>query len=164
MKEFRSLITGLIIIAVGVIALLSNFELLPFHWYNLWFLIFWILGISFEFSYFSKKQKDPGILVPAGIFLTYGVLFTICVIGGWQWMSKLWPLFIMGPAVGLFQLYLFGNRENALFVPIGILGGISISFLMTNILGRDAFGIVIPIIIILFGIGFLVSGFKKGKD
>jgi len=43
-------------------------------------------------------------------------------------MEKLWPIFPIGVAIGLFQLYIFGKREKELLIPIGILSGLSIFF------------------------------------
>lgn len=66
--------------------------------------------------------------MPGGILTTYGFLFLTNSIFGWHLMEKLWPIFPIGVAIGLFQLYIFGKREKELLIPIGILSGLSIFF------------------------------------
>lgn len=158
MKKINS-IFGLLLLFTGVMLILSNFGVIEIVWDNLWPLFLLIPGIVFELSYFTYR-KDAGLLVPGGILITYGLLFLVNVNYGWHLMDNLWPIFPLGVAIGLFQLYLFGEREKGLLIPIGILGAISLFFLINNLVFID-FGLLAGILLVLIGIWII---FKKAKS
>ncbi|MBA7574495.1 hypothetical protein ES708_16306 [subsurface metagenome] len=151
-------IFGFLLLCIGVILILSNFGVIEIVWDNLWPLFLLIPGIVFELSYFIYR-KDAGLLVPGGILITYGLLFLVNVIYGWQLMEYLWPLFPLGVAIGLLQLYLFGVREKGLLIPVGILGAISLFFLINNLLFVD-FWLLAGVALVVIGIWII---FKKAK-
>jgi hypothetical protein len=164
-------IFGLLLLCIGVLLILSNFGVIEIVWGNLWPLFFLIPGILFELSYFIYRKDDgnrggigdfPGssLLVLGGIFITYGLLFCVNVIYGWHLMEYLWPIFLLGVAIGLLQAYLFGAREKYLLIPVGILGAISLFFLINNLLFID-FGLLAGILLVLIGIWII---FKKIKS
>lgn len=157
MRKGSSFYFGLFIIIIGVIGLLTKLEIIHFAWYDFWVLIIWALGLSFELAYFLGSEKEPGFLVPGGILLTIAFIFSVCMLYGWYNMAVLWPLFILAPAFGLFQLYIFGNREKELLIPVGILGIIGGTFLLSNFFTFQVLGIVIPVLLILFGLWLILS-------
>ena len=150
---------GLFLLFIGVLLILANFGVIEIVWDNLWPLFLLIPGIVFELSYFIYR-KDAGLLVPGGILITYGLLFLVNVNYGWHLMDNLWPIFPLGVAIGLFQLYLFGGREKGLLIPVGILGAVSLFFLVNNLLFVD-FRLIAGIILVLIGIWFI---FKKSNS
>jgi len=151
-------IFGLSLLFIGVLLILANFGVIEIVWDNLWPLFLLIPGIVFELSYFIYR-KDAGLLVPGGILITYGLLFLVNVNYGWHLMDNLWPVFPLGVAIGLFQLYLFGGREKGLLIPVGILGAVSLFFLVNNLLFVD-FRLLAGILLVLIGIWVI---FKKAK-
>ena len=151
-------IVGLSLLFMGVLIILANFGVIEIVWENLWPLFLLIPGIVFELSYFIYR-KDAGLLVPGGILITYGLLFSVNVIYGWRLMEYLWPIFPLGVAIGLFQLYLFGVREKGLLIPVGILGAISLFFLINNLL--FVYFRVLAGIVVIIGIWII---FKKTKS
>jgi len=151
-------IFGLSLLFIGVLIILANFGVIEIVWKNLWPLFLLIPGIVFELSYFIYR-KDAGLLVPGGILITYGLLFLVNVIYGWRLMEYLWPIFPLGVAIGLFQLFLFGGREKGLLIPVGILGAISLFFLINNLLFVD-FRVLAGIVLVVIGIWII---FKKAK-
>jgi len=158
MKKINYLF-GLFLLFIGVLLILANFGVIEIVWDNLWPLFLLIPGIVFELSYFIYR-KDAGLLVPGGILITYGLLFLVNVNYGWHLMENLWPIFPLGVAIGLFQLFLFGGREKGLLIPVGILGAISLFFLINNLLFVD-FRLVAGIALVLIGIWII---FKKAKS
>jgi hypothetical protein len=72
-------------------------------------------------------------------------------------MEYLWPLFPLGVAIGLLQLYLFGVREKGLLIPVGILGAVSLFFLINNLFFIH-FGLLAGIVLVIIGIWII---FKK---
>jgi hypothetical protein len=152
-------IFGSFLLFIGALLILANFGIIEIVWSNLWPLFLLILGILFELGYFIYR-KDAGLLVPAGILITYSILFSVNIIYGWHLMEDLWPIFPLGVAIGLFQLYLFGAREKGLLIPIGILGAISIFFMINNLFLAN-FGLLAGIGIIVIGLWII---FKKAKS
>jgi len=158
MKKINYLF-GLFLLCIGVLLILANFGVIEIVWDNLWPLFLLITGILFELSYFIYR-KDAGLLVPGGILITYGLLFSVNVMYGWHLMEDLWPIFPLGVAIGLFQLFLFGGREKGLLIPVGILGAISLFFLVNNLLFVD-FRFLAGILLVVIGIWVI---FKKIKS
>ncbi len=164
MKIKTNGIIGIIIIIIGVLFLLKNFNIFsPFFdslsfgsligtfWPSL-FLI--IPGLLFHYGFLSGGRKDAGLLVPGGILLVLGVVFQFNMLfGGWD---VTWPAYIFAVAFGLFELYLFGGREKGLLIPVGILGGLSVIFFFTislkELLGPGTTGFIAPIVLIFIGI------------
>jgi len=164
MKNYGVFVFGCILMILGGLGLLANFGIIELTWSHIWPLFILVPGLMFELGYFFGGRKDPGLLIPGGILLTYGVLFYICVLDGFRWMSLLWPLFILGPAVGLFQFYLFGSRDSGLLIPVGILGGIGVIFLMMNFSRTEIGGLVFPILLIVLGTVIVVRTMRKNRE
>ena len=142
---------GLIFIIIGGVFLLINFGYIniTINIADHWPLALIIPGLLFELGYFVKRE-DPGLLVPGGILLTYGAIFYLNIFHGWNLMSQLWPLFPMGVAIGLFQLYLFDDRDKDLLIAVGIIAGFSLAALSFTVDFLD-FGLVAGIVLVLLG-------------
>ena len=76
-------------------------------------------------------------------------------------MELLWPIFILAPAIGLFQFYLFGSRNKGLLIPVGILTGIGLFSLIITMLNIDFFIYIFSIILIAIGVYFIFKGIKR---
>ncbi len=113
---------GIIFVLVGVVGVLGHFFDFAFlQPWNLWPLAVLIPGICFEVGYFSSRRA-PGVLVPGGILITIGLLFFFEVFTNWHFSAYTWPVYILAPAIGLFQLYLFSKPHNpGLLIPVAIL-------------------------------------------
>lgn len=162
MNKRSNLVLGALLVTAGILFLLSNLGFMHFDWNLLWPLALLIPGIYLHFAFFTGIDRNPGILVPAGILTTYGVIFYANVIFGWQLMTTLWPLFLLGVAIGLFELYMFGNRDKGLLIPIFILGGIGGSALLRNFVMFDLKTYLVPALLIILGllVIFRKDGFK----
>ncbi len=154
MKSSRAIL-GTLIILIGLVLLLNNLNLINIDLSQLWPLFLLVPGLAFEIGYLTGG-RDPGLLVPGGMLTTYGLVFFANIIWGWHNMAYLWPAFPLGVAIGLFQLYLFGKREAALLIPIGILGGYSaIAFL--NAYTGLGWETVFPVALIAVGVLLLFN-------
>jgi len=155
MRNNHNIFIGVLFIIIGTLFLVSNLGYFNFTWSYVWPLALLAPGAYLHFSFFTGLDKNPGILVPAGILTTYGLLFYANVIFGWGLMAELWPVFLIGVSIGLMELYLFGRRDRALLIPIAILGGLGLIFLTDTIylLNRKylapAFLIVLGILILM---------------
>ncbi|GIP36677.1 hypothetical protein [Paenibacillus sp. J2TS4] len=101
---------GLLLIGIAVVLILGKLGVFSFLGYVFWPLIVLAVGLGFHFLFFSKVLPS-GVLVPGGMLVTYSVLFFLCNLFGWHWMKYLWPVFILGVAVGLYELYLFDRNS-----------------------------------------------------
>lgn len=160
MNKRSNLVIGALLITAGILFLLSSLGMFSFDWSVIWPLSLLIPGIYMHFAFFTGIDKNAGILVPAGILTTYGLLFYANIFFGWAMMATLWPLFLIGVAVGLFELYLFGNRDKGLLIPVFILGGIGASALFNYMVKFDIKAYLVPIILI--GLGLLIIFRKDG--
>lgn len=161
MKKNNAII-GVVLLAVGGMALLNNLGITDFNLsiWRFWPLVFIIPGLAFELNYFNGNAP-VGVLVPGGIFLTYGGLFLFCSFFGYGHMAYLWPLFLGGVGVGLFQLYYFGNREKPIFwVSFGFLSFSLVSIFFGLLSLKGSF--VLPVILI--GVGAMMLFNHKEHD
>ncbi|MGI6777331.1 MAG: LiaF transmembrane domain-containing protein [Acetivibrionales bacterium] len=162
---------GIFLIIIGVLFLLKTMGFVVF---DIGFIIdrFWpflflmVPGLAFHYGYFSGKNKDAGLLVPGGILLVTGITCQISTsIGIWHLM---WPGFILAVAVGLFELYLFGNQDKGLLIPVVILGGLSVifftSFSFRWAFGFDASKLFVPLLLVVIGIIIIFKGPNREKN
>ncbi len=160
MNRNSGFVIGAVLIAIGVLFMLSNFGYVNFSFNYLWPMALLIPGIYMHFAFFTGIDKNPGILVPAGILTTYGGLFLVNVLFGWQLMGSLWPFFILGVAIGLFELYLFGNRDKGLLIPVAILGAVGFTALSGPVI-QDLKKYATAVILIIVGVSVILNSRNK---
>jgi len=168
MRRNNSLLGGVLIIIGGLLMaskLLFNNSFLSLGPNDFWPMIILLLGVGFEFAFFIP-MKAPGLLVPGGILTTYGLLFFFEVMTNWRFAAYTWPVYLLGVAIGLFQLFLFTGRHKGLLIAIGIISGIAfacfIIILFRIFLGAIDIGLVIPIVLVLGGL-VMVLGKSRPK-
>lgn len=119
---------GILLIVIALILVLGKLGVFSFLGYLLWPLLLLAIGLGLHFLYFSKMAPS-GVLVPGGILVTYSVMFFICNLFGWHLIRYLWPLFIFGVAVGLYELYFFDrNSPRQLLLASVVLAVVSALF------------------------------------
>jgi hypothetical protein len=121
------------------------------------------LSVFFHWMYFGlTSRKGVGLLIPGGILFVVGIVCQISMLFDlWEYT---WPGFIMAPAVGLFEFYMFSGRNKWLLIPINILAVVSILFFSIFTVGALFNGIGRPLIAVaLIGLGALMF-FNKKKD
>ncbi len=159
MKKNSGSVIGIGLIVIGLFSVLVNVNIIDIEFWELWPFFILALGLVFEIGYFTGNKKDVGLLVPAGILMTISCIFIVNVIFGWYMMSYLWPLFIMAPGIGIFQMYVFSkNRDAGLLIPSGLSLAIGGYFLISNFFNFVDFPLFISIVLIVIG---LLLVFKK---
>ncbi|HEX3029707.1 MAG TPA: hypothetical protein VHT34_10485, partial [Clostridia bacterium] len=81
---------------------------------------------------------------------------------------KTWPGYILSVAVGLFELYLFGNREKGLLIPVAILGITSLIF-FENMTLRWFFdlklkNLIVAAALIILGLSIIFKSSLPGRS
>lgn len=157
MKKGNTLL-GAIFIIIGAVFLLAKYvfgdSLINLGANDFWPMIILLVGVMFELVYFVSL-KAPGFLVPGGILTTYGILFFFEAATDFKFAAYTWPVYIIGVAVGLFQLYLHTGKPKGLLIAVSILAGIAVVCLIVIMfrifLSSVDLGIVVPAILILLG-------------
>ncbi len=150
------IIIGLALIILGALFLSQNFGYLEFDFSEIWPLVIVVAGGGFWAGYFQNR-KNYGLLMPGTILIIYGLLFWYCANAGWYNMQYLWPVFLFGPGLGFFMLYLFGDKEKGLLIPAGILTGLGLIFLFSF----SNLSLYWPLILIGVGIYLIYKHYKS---
>ena len=161
MNRNSNIVIGVVLIALGVLFLMSNLGYLNFSW-NYLAVGTAGSGIYMHFA-FTGIDKNPGILVPGGILTTYGALFYANVfLDGILWLTC--AAVPDRYSSGVFELYLFGNRDKGLLITVVILGGIGLSSILGSYIRFDIKDYLLPIILIIIGIVIITKvGSRKIK-
>ncbi|NLG36974.1 MAG: hypothetical protein GX549_03075 [Clostridiales bacterium] len=163
MKKTASFFWGIILVLLGVMMILDQQGILPLAWGRVWWPIALItLAILFHIIAFAHSPRSPGLLVPGGILLVYGGLFFYCAIRGWNAMSALWPLFLLGPALGLAELKLFSGGREGSWIPVVILSGVGGFFLVRQFTDVSAEASAAALLILL-GVFLVARQLIRGR-
>ncbi|MCR8641951.1 hypothetical protein NV379_04705 [Paenibacillus sp. N1-5-1-14] len=142
---------GVVLLVVAFILLLGKLGVFSFIGVHLWPLLVIGLGLLLHWLYFSRHMP-PTVLIPGGALVTYGVLFFICTLFGWGLMSSLWPVFILGIAVGLYEVSMFERQTGRSFLTASIvLGLVSVGLFVLTLLVQGGVYMII-ILLILAGV------------
>jgi hypothetical protein len=159
-EKKHSPIPGLILIVIGILILLSNFEIFDLEFGTMWIYIIILLGALFWIGFLFDRSQ-AGRLMPGTVLLTIGLVFYYSERGDWDPMAHLWPFFILAPAFGFYAMVFIGKRERGLLIPAGILTVIGLFFLLESF--DYEFQLILGIALVVIGVLLLVK-FIKGKE
>ena len=128
--------------------LLNNYDYFDLNFFDLWPLIPTIFAII-SWVNFSRNPKDYELLMPASIFTVYSIMFWITNLSYDYYISDLWPLFILGPALGslLIQLSPYRKKDHSVSASILTIVGMYFLFDQLNIFyGEGLIGMVFILI------------------
>lgn len=126
---------GLVILSAGLVILLGKLGVFAFIGSMFWPLFVLVPGILLHVLYFGRTLRYAAVLVPAGLLTVYGLLFFVCNAAGWNLLAVLWPVFLLGPAVGLYEYATFGHGVPRSMQSIALgLGALSILLLLLSLL------------------------------
>lgn len=146
---------GILLIVIALILILGKLGVFSFLGYLLWPLLLLAVGLGLHFLYFSKLVPSA-TLVPAGILVTYSFMFFICNLFGWQLIRYLWPLFIFGIAVGLYELYMFDRNSPRQLLPIAVVLAVLSALFLVLMFMFSAFIYVVAILLVIAGVFLLL--------
>jgi hypothetical protein len=153
------MVIGVGLIILGILFLFENFGYIAFDFADVWPVFVIMAGAGFWIGFIQDK-KNYGLVMPGTILIIYGLMFFYCSVEGWYYMTYLWPVFIIGPGIGFFMMYLLGQREKGMLVPASILTGLGLLFMLSKT------GIMRywPVILIIVGIVLIVRYQMKPKQ
>lgn len=135
---------GIILLLAGLFILLGKLGVFSFLGAIFWPILILIPGILIHVLYFGRVL--PAIsLVPGGMLVVYALLFIFCNAFGWSSLRYLWPLFIFGIALGMYEYYLFGSPKQR--------------YIKTAAIGLGAASIIGLLLVALWGWGIYVVAF-----
>jgi len=152
------MVIGIGLIILGILFLFENFGYIAFDFKDVWPVFVILAGVGFFIGYLQDKT-NYGLLMPGTILIIYGVMFFYCSVEGWYYMTYLWPVFIIGPGIGFFMMFVLGQKEKGMLVPASILTGLGILFL----LGKTGIVRYWPLVLIIIGIVMIVRYQMKSK-
>lgn len=124
------------------------------------FISLWpLLLIWFGLSSGSSRRADGGSPMASGVLITYGIMFMLCEVLGWQLMQYIWPGFLLGPALGLYKSYrITGSRaqRNEARILLGIGGVLMLCMLFP-------LKYMIALLMIGGGIAIFISIFRRPR-
>jgi hypothetical protein len=149
---------GLVLIVVAVVLILGKIGFIGFLGNLFWPIFILIPGVLFHALFFGRILQ-VGVLVPGGMLVTYSLMFFYCNLIGWDSMVYLWPGFIFGVAVGLYELHFFNrNSPRGTFIAAFILAVISFVFFIIAFLFTASLYIIA---LVLIGIGVFMMLRRK---
>ncbi|RRJ66689.1 hypothetical protein EHV15_29985 [Paenibacillus oralis] len=162
MSDNNKLMTGILILAAGIVILLGKLGFFSFLGRAFWPLLLLIPGILLHLWHFWRKGPSE-LLLPGAILVVYSIVFFIGIIGGWDTLKYTWPLFFLGIAVGLFEYdYFSPRRQNGMFIAALIIGAISVILLGWTLFSLSLI-YVLAILLIIGGIWLIVVR-GRGKN
>jgi len=173
MKNKGTLYVGVMLILFGGLFLFTEtagvlFAHLGLHvgWGTLWPFIILLAGFAFWLPiiiWWDARDKVAGLVIPGTIIITNGlILLYQNLTGDWDSWSYLWALEPLSVGLGLFLLYLLGNRAHGLLVASSIVASIGVFFLL--IFGSIFGGLIRllgPVALILVGLLLIANEFKR---
>lgn len=160
MKKTGMIVWGVFLVLAGVALILAQQSIIDLSWNIFWPCILIVISVLMHIQVISGGKDSAGLLVPGGILACYGTLFLLNSLFGWYLMQTLWPVFILGPAVGLAELKLFGNEGS--WIPVLILTGIG-GFFLANNFTNISFVVVLAGVLILSGLILMLSQFRPSQ-
>ncbi|WP_342562421.1 hypothetical protein NST84_22850 [Paenibacillus sp. FSL R7-0345] len=162
MSSNKDMKLGILIAAAGLIILLGKLGVFGFLGRTLWPLVILIPGLFLHVLFFSRRASAM-ILVPAGILTVYGLLLGFCNTWGWGYMRHLWPVLLLGVAVGLYEYAFYSpGRTGGLTAFSVILGLFSIALLVFSMIGTGVF-YLLGIMLVVAGIWLMIGRRKPGS-
>jgi len=164
-RNNQAFISGLILIAGGILLLLHNMDLLHFDFSEIWPIIVAVIGAFFLIS--VRGKADKGMVFPGTMLLLAGLFFFF-----WQngtiprGMGSAWPVCVMIVGIAFIALYAFERRVRGRVIPGVILLFIGGVFLVDNyiLLRWDPWNLIFkswPLILVFIGVTMMLKEWRR---
>ncbi len=105
-KDRGAVFPGTVLFLFGLFFFLRNYDFIPYYYvHEVWPIFLIILGLAF-FSLFLVNPRDRGSLIPASLFLFFGVVLLLQKLDVIQWdfsdvFADYWPLILVFIGLGI---------------------------------------------------------------
>ncbi len=178
MDRRGTVITAVVLIAIGAYLLLANLDLVPnYSITQLWPGIVVLVGVLFWLGYIFGKDHDPGLAFVGTVVTLTGLFFFLFTFNvdlfglgrvDWSDMRLLWPAFPLIVGIAFVVLWAAGGFHDwGVLVPAGILllvGFGGFAFTLGNV---PVFQNILqwwPLLLIFFGIIILVQSVIRPRS
>jgi LiaF transmembrane domain len=121
-------VIGILLIVVAILLILNKLMIFDFSWP--FFPI--AIGVGFLVDAALNRERGHGGVFVGTLMLMIGLIFLSEEQHWFLWgLSRNWPLFIMAPGIAFIVSALY-NKENASFIPGGILVATSAIFILSE--------------------------------
>lgn len=172
-RNTGALIGGAVLIAIGVLSLLSQI----FSNMNFWGFIwpFFVIGVGamFYIGMFAGGKSVSGLAVPATIISTIGlILFYQNISGHWESWSYAWTVILIAVGLGIYIMGTYGENEEQRnsgkgLMKVGLILFIIFGGFFEMIFSAGSrFGLrqlIFPVGLILLGLYLIITRFTR-KD
>ncbi|MCB0278409.1 MAG: hypothetical protein KDD94_02850 [Calditrichaeota bacterium] len=141
---------GLAFIIFGSLFILKDIDLIRFHWDEFWPIVPSLIALTIWINFLMNPRKYD-LLMPATILTVYSALFWSVLFIDRLYFSDLWPVFLLGPALGFWLLQLSPYSPRNYLVPALILTGLAVIFLL-DIHYRINANVAVGIALVLIGL------------
>jgi hypothetical protein len=174
-RNTGSLVSGSILIAFGVLALLGKIFNVNF-WSTFWPFFIIGFGLLFFVGMFAGGRSVSGLAIPGAIFTAIGLmLFYQNISNHWESWSYGWTVILMAVGAGIFIMGLWGQNENQRAAGLRVLRiglilfiifGAFFELIFTSGRAFGLRGIFFPVALILLGayLVFMRSGLLKSRS
>ena len=175
-RRIFGIIIGLLLVLVGVWMLLEALGYLTLSVFNIWPAVLAGVGLVSLTAGLVTPRKEgfrDGALAMFGTWgLLLGLFFLPYSLGRLEWgtLAQLWPTFSLIGGIGLMMAFLVeGRRDVGLFIvgAITIIVGVMGYMFTFGVLGASIAALVlplfVPVLLILVGLGVLVSAFTRPR-
>jgi hypothetical protein len=162
MRRINSMVWGIVLLLLGVLLTLDQLNFIDITSGMAFSIILLSLSVLFHLYYFFASKGNEGLLVPGGILLVYGLMF-LASTNSSIFNNGLWPLLILGPALGIFELYVFSRGQKGSMIPVFILTAVGGCLLLRNFTDIP-FTIVLAIVLIGIGAALMISSILKSTN
>ena len=162
----RSLLPGIILIVIGALLLLNQTSVISVSWYELYPVLFIIIGGALIISGIYHK-KHGAVFWGTNLFLL-GVFFFLrnYDIIPYLFMDELWPVFLIIFGISFLALFIVNPADWGVLVPAGFLLFFGLIFLARNLHMeslKDWLFDYWPMILIVVGAYIIWDSFRKTK-
>ncbi|NLG27589.1 MAG: hypothetical protein GX557_06735 [Chloroflexi bacterium] len=164
----RSVVPGLVLIAVGVVVLLSNVGVPWLNMEQLWPVVLMLLGLLALISVVTGRAKDKAGIWFGVVGLLAGAVFLYITVGAGEWedIKTLWPIFPAIAGLAWIVQWVFERHAIAdLALGVGALAVAVVGYLV--IAGRMASDQAMrladfwPLLLVLVGVGLIAQHYTQ---
>lgn len=172
-RRWTAIITGLVLIALGVWFLLENLGIVTIDLGRIWPIFPTLFGaaiLALGISTRRNRANAEGEIMVGVWALLLGLFFFLFSTGtvSWAEMARLWPTFPLIVGLGFLISFLAGGRRDwgliilgAIATLIGVVGYLFTFGLFGPAFAATVLPYVVPTLLILGGIGFLLSALRR---
>ncbi|QDH19903.1 intracellular growth attenuator family protein [Saccharibacillus brassicae] len=141
---------GIFILTAGLIILLGQWGVFAFLGRVFWPLLILLPGVGLHLA-FASRALPAWALIPGGTLTVYGLVFSLCNTWGFGLIEVLWPAFLLGPGLGLYEYALLGpvRPKGIYYASLGLIV-LSLVLFIFSLLG--------PFFLYAFSVLLILSG------